>query len=231
MATSLSAPRCLPAPIRSATISPSASPLTWLIPAVLLVAALVVAGCLYMRFLDVHRSLWEGAYHDRDAHYLYSLKLATDVRNGQVFQLLSDLNEGRIWPPLHGLLAGTVLLVGGLDYRLAVLPSLAGWVVAVIFGFLLARRCVPRGGTFAGLIAVLFIAASPAHRAYATDIMLESLGAALSLVALYAYLLTVQGREDEKGKAPACLWSCWRCSWKNTIIGCLSSWPSSSPNA
>jgi len=174
---------------------------SWMIPAVLLVAALVVAACLYGRFLDVHRSLWEGAYHDRDAHYLYSLKLATDVRNGQVFQLLSDLNEGRIWPPLHGLLAGTALLVGGLDYRLAVLPSLAGWVVTAFFGFLVARRCVPRGGTFAGLVAALFIAASPAHRAYATDIMLESLGAALSLVALYAYLLTVQGRDDEKWKA------------------------------
>ena len=53
----------------------------------------------------------------------------------------------------------------------------------------------------AGLVAALFIAASPAHRAYATDIMLESLGAALSLLALYCYLLTVQGQPDETGKA------------------------------
>jgi hypothetical protein len=70
----------------------------------------------------------------------------------------------------------------------------------MVFGFLVARRTVGPGGTVAGLIAFLFIAASPAHRAFATDVMLESLGAGLSLVVLYAYLLVVQGREEETGK-------------------------------
>jgi hypothetical protein len=162
--------------------------------------AVILAGCLYARFLCVHRFLWDNPTHDRNAHYLYSLKLATDVRSGHVFQLLNDLNESRVWPPLHGMLAGTVQLTGGLDYRLAVLPSLAGWVIAMVFGFLVAQRAVGRGGTVAGLIAFLFIAASPAHRAFATDVMLESLGAGLSLVVLYAYLLAVQGQEDETWK-------------------------------
>jgi hypothetical protein len=162
--------------------------------------SVVLAACLYVRFLEVHRFLWDNPTHDRNAHYLYSLKLATDVRNGQVLQLLNDLNESRVWPPLHGMLAGAVLLAGGLDYRWAVLPSLAGWVVAMVFGFLVARRAVGRGGTVAGLIALVFIAASPAHRAFATDVMLESLGAGLTLVVLYAYLLAVQGREDETWK-------------------------------
>jgi hypothetical protein len=170
------------------------------VPATVLLVGLMLAAFLYVQFLAVHRHLWYNPYHDRSAHYLYSLKLATDVGNGQVLQFLNDLNEARVWPPLHGLLAAGVLLVGGRDYRLAVLPSLAGWIATVLLGFLVARRAAPRGGTLAGLIAALFLAASPAHRAYATDIMLESLGAALSLLALYCYLLAVQGRADESWK-------------------------------
>src|SRR5262249_28129643 len=55
-----------------------------------------------------------------------------------------------------------------------------------------ARRVVPRGGNLAGIVALLFLSASPTHRVFATDIMLESLGAGLSLVVLYLYLRTVQ---------------------------------------
>ncbi|HEY1343168.1 MAG TPA: glycosyltransferase family 39 protein [Bryobacteraceae bacterium] len=171
-----------------------------MLPTVLLLSALLLAGWLYVHFLEVHRHLWYNPYHDRSVHYLNSLKLATDLRNGHVLQLLHDVNEARVWPPLHSALVAGVLLLGGLDYRLAVLPSLAAWVATLLLGFLTARRAAPRGGNLAGLIAALFLAASPAHRAYATDIMLESLGAALSLLCLYCYLLTVQGHADETWK-------------------------------
>jgi hypothetical protein len=163
-----------------------------------LAAALAFAGLTYARFLEVDRYLWTNSTHDRNAHYLYALKLATEVRQGHVGRLLVDLNEGRVWPPLHGVLAGTVLLLGGLDYRLAVLPSLAGWVGTALFGFLIARRAVPRGGNLAGWTAAVFVLASPSHRAYATDVMLESLGACLSLAALYFYLVAVQSRGESK---------------------------------
>jgi hypothetical protein len=197
----MAAMRRLPFAVRAGkTASTRSSWIGLVSPWFVFVAALIFAGCLYVQFLDVHRILWDNPTHDRNAHYLYSLKLATAVRNGDVFQFLNELNEARVWPPLHGVLAATVLFVGGLDYRLAVLPSLAGWVVTILFGFLVARRAVGRGGVLAGLIAALFIAASPAQRAFATDIMLESLGGALSLVVLYAYLVAVQGREDETWK-------------------------------
>jgi hypothetical protein len=174
---------------------------SWLLPTVVFVAALILAGCLYARFLDVDRALWYNPYHDRSAHYLFSIRLATDIQNGRVIQLLHDLDQARVWPPLHGLAAATVLLIGGRDYRLAVIPSLAGWVATVLLVFLVARRATPRGGNLAGLIAALFFAASPAHRAYAADIMLESLGAALSMLALYCYLLTLQSWPEETAKA------------------------------
>ncbi len=200
--TLLTRPRWFFFPVRRLSeVDPPHQASTWLIPALVFAVALVLAGCLYARFLQVDRALWYNPYHDRNAHYLYTLKLATDVQNGRILQLLHDLNEARIWPPLHGMTAATVLLIGGSDYRLAVLPSLAGWVMMVLLGFLVARRAAPRGGTLAGLITAAFLVASPAHRAYATDIMLESLGAALSLLVLYCYLLTVQGSDCEIAKA------------------------------
>jgi hypothetical protein len=173
----------------------------WFLPILVFLAALVLAVCLYARFLEVDRALWYNPYHDRSAHYLNGLKLATDVQNGRILQVLHDLDQARIWPPLHGMAAAAVLMIGGRDYRLAVLPSLAGWVASVLLVFLVARRAAPRGGNLAGLIAALLLAASPAHRAYATDIMLESLGAALTLLALYCYLLTVQAWPVDLGKA------------------------------
>src|SRR5262249_54368832 len=132
-----------------------------------------------------------------NAHYLFALRLVTDVEHLNVFRLLYDLYATFVYPPLHGGLCAAAMLVGGRDYRVAVLPNLAAWVGTVVFAFLAARRAAPQGvGLVAGLVAVLFVAASPAHRAYATDVMLESLGACLTLVVLYAYLVAVQSEGD-----------------------------------
>ncbi len=169
------------------------------LPLLLVVAvALTLAVTQYRQFLDAHRQLWYSGTHDRSAHYLYAQKLAGDLRNGRVFRWLEDVNSARVWTPLQAILASATLAVGGYDYRIAVWPSLAGWVLTIVFGFLVARRLVPRGGNLAGAIAVLFIGLSPAHRAFATDVMLESLGAGLSLAVLYAYLVTVQREGGER---------------------------------
>jgi hypothetical protein len=184
---------------------PSSKLSTYLPPVLVLLAAVTVAVCLYRDFLHNDRFLWDNPTHDRNAHYLTILKLATSLRQGRLLDLGQTLLEARVWPPLHGILGAITVLIGGCDYRLAVLPSLAGWVVAVLFGFLVARRSVRQGGNLAGLVAALFLLASPAHRAFALDIMLESLGAALSLVVLYCYLVAVQ--------------SPWRRIWAGRFLG------------
>jgi hypothetical protein len=161
-------------------------------PVLILTTAVVLAAGLYTAFLRVHRALWNNPIHDRNSHYLQSLRLADDIRHGNAVQLLIDLNQASVWPPLHGVLAAGVLLIGGSDYRLAVLPSLAGWVATIVLAFLVGRRATASGGTFAGLVAAVFVAASPGHRAFATDVMLESVGAGLTLAVLYFYLAAVQ---------------------------------------
>ncbi len=159
-----------------------------------LTIALFSSAQIYLQFLDTSRFLWKGIDHDRSAHYAYGQKMAIALRQGDVVGFISELEKGKVWPPVHGLLVALVLLVGGVHYQLAVLPSLTGWIMTVVFGFLVARRSIPSrgGGLLAGIVAVIFIVGSPAHRAYATDIMLESLGGGLTLLALYLYLLAVQ---------------------------------------
>jgi hypothetical protein len=197
-------PACRPARPAGQTSGPlvaTADPRwdNWAWPALVFGLAAVLAAGFYARFLAVHRHLWDHPLHDRNAHYLYALRLATDLRQGDLLRFLDHLNQAAVWPPLHGLLAAVVLLFGGLDCRVAVLPNVAAWVGTVVFGFLTARRALPHGGITAGLAAALFIAASPAHRAFATDVMLESLGACLSLAVLYAYLRAVQAPGDGRG--------------------------------
>ena len=149
---------------------------------------------LYQRFLAQPAQLWSSTIHDRNAHYCFGLNLALDVIEGDFGELLHDFNSAHTWGPLHGLVLSIVLLVGKLDYRLAVLPSLIGWIFSVVLSFLLARRLVRTGGHFAGLLAATFFLVSSAHRAFATDIMLESLGACLTLLSLYTYVLMVQDK-------------------------------------
>jgi hypothetical protein len=181
------------------------------VPILVLVVAVLFAVLQFSYFLEVRRYLWYGGAHDRNSHYLFALQLATNARAGRIVELLRDLDGARMWPPLHGLVAAGVLLVGGCDSSVAVLPSLAGWVLTVVFAFLIAQRAVPRGGTLAGLTAVVFLLASPAFRAFATDILLESLGAALSLTAVHAYLVAVQNQ----GRSP------WPGRWLGLVLTLL----------
>jgi hypothetical protein len=165
------------------------------LPTVLVVVvALTLATYSYLQYLQTSRQRWDLITHDRSGHYAYGLKMAIALRQGDVYRFVTELEKGKVWPPVHGLLVTMVLLVGGLHYQLAVLPSLMGWIMTVVFGFLVARRSVPSppGGLLAGAVAVIFIIGSPAHRLYATDIMLDSLGAGLTLLTLYLYLGAVQ---------------------------------------
>ncbi|MGH7139825.1 MAG: hypothetical protein ACREHD_29145, partial [Pirellulales bacterium] len=170
-------------------------------PLLVVLAATLFAAVAYTDFLAKSRHLWVSGIHDRNAHYLLGLSFALDFRHADLVHLVRDLHAARVWAPLHALLVGTVLAITGPDYRFAVLPNLAAWIGTAVFAFLAARRAVTRGGNLAGLTAALFVLASPSHRAFATDIMLESLGACLSLAAVYAYLVVAQERSVASGRA------------------------------
>lgn len=160
---------------------------------VALAAATVVISRNYYYFLANPRSLWNGLGHDRNGHYEFAVKMALALRQCQPIRFLSILlDQSKVWPPVHGLLTALVITPGGPDYRLAVIPSLLGWWLTAAFAFLTAKRISLAGGNAAGLLAAALVLASPVYRDYSTDIMLESLGAGLTMMALYMYVVAVQ---------------------------------------
>ncbi len=169
---------------------------------VVIVMSLALAVYVFTLSWPDPRWRWQSLTHDRNGHYEYGLNMGLALREGDPIRFFAHLEKGKVWPPLHGLLVAAVVAAAGPDHRLAALPSLTGWVLTIVFGYLAARRLVrTRGaGILAGSLAAIFIAASPAHRMFATDVMLESLGAGLSMLTLYLYLRAVQ--------APAGRW-CW----------------------
>jgi hypothetical protein len=151
------------------------------------------AAILFDRFLNRSRLLWSDVIHDRNAHLLSGLQLATHLQQGAGSKILGDLDSFRTWPPLHdGFAVGLSLICGRHEERWAVLPSLFGWIGSAVFAYLLVRKAAFGKGQIGGLIAALLVLVSPAQRAYATDVMLESLGACLTLACLYAYIVARQ---------------------------------------
>lgn len=164
-------------------------------------AALGLAAWQFDFFWRHADRLWFWPTHDRSCHYYLGLSLATSVKSFDLGQLGYDLDSGgRTWGMLHAILVGIVQLFAGGDYRWAVLPSLGGWIASSVLMFLVGRRLVPKTGCAAGITATLFFLASPAYRAFSTDIMLECLGATLSLAVLLRYLIAVQDDAPNAGR-------------------------------
>ena len=176
-----------------------------IVPTAVLLAALAAAAFGYVHFLQVSRHLWDGASHDRNAHYDFALQMASDLRLGRVVEFITELDSARM-ANLARHPCPTVLLGPGRISlgRFAETGRMGGRRV-------LRRPQRPPGGSagrdLAGLVAALFVLVSPAYRAYATDVMLESLAAGLSMAALYGYLTTVQGRGASRGRPVASDWS------------------------
>src|SRR5262245_45674039 len=165
----------------------------------LLATAIVSAVARLVAYYRHPEELWRNLWHDRSAHYGFGLDVAIALRTLNPIESLAALEAVRLWAPLHPALLSVVLAIGGLDYRLAVVPSLAGWVMTVVLAWLIARRLFADRlqGIVAGTVAALFVTASPLFRALASDVMLETLGAALTALVIWLYLRAVEAPHDE----------------------------------
>lgn len=121
-----------------------------LVVALVIAVTIFVAVKIFFSYWPSADLLWRGVHHDRNGHYLFGLDLAVSVRHADVVGFFQTLARSTIWPPVHGLALAAVLLVGGFDHRLGILPSLTGWTLTVVFAALLAHRLA--GGTGRGEI-------------------------------------------------------------------------------
>ncbi len=154
----------------------------------MVLGALAASVGTYAAFLEIEPMRWSGFHHDRNVHYEVALEYSSAIRAGDIGRLAFEIDRARQWPPLHGVLAGLALWIGGHEAYIAVLPNIVAFVAFVVLCFNLTMRLAPRFGVIAGVCAASLALASPAHQAFATDVMLESLGAALSLFAIDAYI-------------------------------------------
>jgi hypothetical protein len=144
--------------------------------------------------------LWQDVHHDRNGHFNFALDLALSLRNFDLPEFLLHLERARVWPPVHALVLASVLTFGGIDIRLAIVPSLIGWTATIALTFLIALHLLPdrRTGIAGGALAVTFALANPAFRLITADVMLEGLGAALTALCLYAYLRARSEPDSER---------------------------------
>ena len=163
----------------------------WLTIAVV-VAAIAAAVMMFWGYYQNPELLWRGDPSDRSNHFGLGLNLALAVRNLDPGWFWYELEAARLWPPLHGLVLSMVLLIGGLDARLGVVPSLIGWTVTVVLTWVISRQFFrdPIVSVFAASVSIIFAFASPSFRLLATDVMLECLGSALTALAVYLYMRT-----------------------------------------
>ncbi len=164
------------------------------IDAVAFALAAAIAAASAASMLAQHwaapEDLWRNLFHDRSGHYSFGVNLTLALRDLDLYSFFNSLEKAKVWPPVHGLLLSAVLLPGGPDFRLGIVPSLFGWALTATLAFAIARRLVPEriAGYFAGAVAFAFTVTSPAFMWLGRDVMLEALGAGLSAAVLFAYV-------------------------------------------
>ena len=169
-----------------------------LAPAIVTVVATAIAVAMFVAYYRHPEELWRNLWHDRSAHYGYGLDLGLALRTLNPIEFLTAFESVRLWAPLHPLILGVVLAIGGIDFRLGVIPGLIGWVMTVGLTFLIARRLFADRiyGMVAGTIAALFVVASPLFRSLAADVMLETLGAGLTALVIWLYMRALDAPHD-----------------------------------
>lgn len=160
--------------------------------AVLLLAA-TLAVLLFTQSLPASDELWRDVFHDRNGHYTFGLKLALFARDLDLGAFIGELEKAKVWPPVHGLVLSFVLLAGGIDHHLGVVPSLIGWAMTIFFTWKIAVRSLEEGvsGVVAGMAGVALVATSPALALISTDVMLEGLGSGLSALCLWLFMVAL----------------------------------------
>jgi hypothetical protein len=166
----------------------------------IVLAAAAIAGAMFADYYAHPDALWRDVYHDRNGHLAAGMTFAVAIKTADLGRFFQQLLAMTVWGPLHALTLAVVFLVGGVDHRLAILPSLAGWTTTVVVSALIARRlfALRSLGLFAAGVTAVFIMASPAFRLLGSDVMLEGLGAGLSAVALWTYLAARAEAKDPR---------------------------------
>ncbi|HVJ80054.1 MAG TPA: hypothetical protein VNC50_03195, partial [Planctomycetia bacterium] len=146
----------------------------------------IYLGLAFARDPDTRFASLEG---DRNNHYALALRMAQCLQSGDVGGYLKAIESTHSqWPPLHGVLLSPVLALTGASHAYAATINLLAYGGTIVVAYLLVLRLAPASGVWGGMLAALLVGLSPAFRIFAADVMLESLGAFLTLTCFWAYV-------------------------------------------
>lgn len=129
---------------------------------------------------------WNYLTWDPAAHGWDGMRLALDIRELDVLQLVSDTNQLVLWPPLHSYLQIPYFLMFGFEFRSTVLCSLTFLALFAVAITWLHQQITESWEGWVVLMAL--VVSSPFFLGYATMPMLEIFGATLTVWAASLFL-------------------------------------------
>jgi hypothetical protein len=146
----------------------------------------VIVAIWCYRIYSNFESRWNYLVWDPAAHGWDGMRLALDVRDFRILQLIDHTNHLVLWPPLHSYLQIPFFLLLGFEFQSAVICSLA---FLALLPVALTWFYQQMESSWAGWIALMtFSATSPMVLAYGSMPMLEIFGAVLTAVAAALFL-------------------------------------------
>jgi len=159
---------------------------------VVLIAAILISGLIFSS-----RILPGDAFSKEEAqHALYGVWLVNDLQNCNLSAFWYDTQRQMNWPFLHSWLLSVFFLCFGVNYTVARAFSLLLFFLSIIMIYTLSFRFSNRLGPRIGITAVLLALSSPLMVRFATENMLEGLGAFLFLSAVNTYLICEENKNS-----------------------------------
>ncbi|MDI6731537.1 MAG: glycosyltransferase family 39 protein [Candidatus Margulisbacteria bacterium] len=158
--------------------------------AILIAVVLLIGGLIF-----VNRILRGDAFSKEEAqHALYGVWLVRDIQALDFGAFFYDTQRQMNWPFLHSWLLSLFFLIFGVSCTTARVLSLLFFLLSIVLIYLISLRFSNRLGQRIGFVAVLLALTSPLMVRYASENMLEGLGAFLFLAAVNTYLVCEENK-------------------------------------
>ncbi|MBN2058268.1 MAG: glycosyltransferase family 39 protein [Candidatus Saganbacteria bacterium] len=150
----------------------------------------LVITCLVGALIFTNRILAGDAFDREEAsHGLYSMWIWRDLTRADWSAFWYDTGRQMVWPFLHSWIQAGFFMIFGVGYASARALSLILFALSILLVYLLANKLSARQGWQIGSLTALLMLSSPLMLSFASENMIEPLGAVLFLGATYLYLI------------------------------------------
>ncbi|MFC1568239.1 glycosyltransferase family 39 protein [Candidatus Margulisiibacteriota bacterium] len=157
---------------------------------IVLLAALLAGTYIFINRIQAGDAFtWEEA-----SHGLYGVWIWRDINASDWGAFWYDTGRQMVWPFLHSWLLAIFFLDFGVSYMSARLLSLVLFLVSVVLVYGIANQLSERSGWKIGIMASALMLTSPLMVSFASENMIEALGALLFLAAAFLYTVCQRRR-------------------------------------